>query len=1517
MLAANEPGKVKATLAEMLRQNWERLSPLFISEFLETETPLGSFSAAAGFKDQQLNFAQFSEDPDSISLILDARRSRSEMRADPLIPDFEAIETGTPFQFSLQNTLNENETVDFNLEWDDADGAFTLTSKVNGKKTGYVTFSVDDQIYIHGFFPYNGLKPNDKARNIKLPQLIVSWLAYVAHEGKKSVGSTATNSAALLNIYRRYFSDELFTSMKTQPVLRKDGFDGLYDVARTGGVYLSAESSQLTSFRLLPNSIYEVEKSGKENLRKGDQVRIDESGNIWPAASHNRNSKPLARVYSFGFPLNTRGTPKIEALPELIPVRSETRAQGLFRREKAVQDLILKIQRDFEQIKKDGAFVFDIEKTIADFMSPLPPEAVQFLVKLLQSDRRVVIITGIPEEPAIDYALAPLIEKLKSQPDRFKFLTLYSNGGATKATFSSIGKIISDEAYNNRHAVNGSFLPLMQQVLADMAKKNFGLGVNAGTTVEEWRKWVQGRFPKLRLDASWVEGNSNWTPQVIDAHEFWKRSREGGEPVTLPAIVPAGRTSAGHGIINILHLPQYPHDVRPAVEENILKAIVALDPHHQIRTYSGGISAIDIIGVETNKALALKDSIQTLKLNPNRVYYFGDQFYVKKDAAGLTIAEGNDESVAADPALTGVTTLGVSETDPVNSKLTLHIGRGVEATTQFFAAIFQGARSETRSTRAEDDRSGFGSPGKTEVFLRSEMREDFDRITAAEVKRIFVSNEYDLNGPKLGYDAVRFGLLIPALLRHFPNADIEHQGVHFSGLFDHLNGHDRLKVVEHSTGNYDLAISQSPDETTPRNVSAEHKMDIASLVVNGDLKVSLQKKGEEPHHFKFAGTSFWMQTKQFLEELGLFNEQDDYYDSGVGGHQIDWLRLAQVLDSEEVLYFENDRSESQTKLVVGRDRQDLRKRLTVEKILTGERDFIFVNLDAVTNEISGFKRVFWEKFLSTVARDNPGKHILFSGGASKKSFESARKMVDLISPALQIDQSAFVLPAQISLAQVLDFMAISRAVITPDTGFMHLADMVKRPLLALGSYERMTSHWKGQQADTLTIYQADNSALENPQAVAALFQKLLSQTQNRGRKVMPLPGFVHFSSWLAKMIDFMNLSAEKNFSDEVVQAWTQYFNELIQNQGLIKERHLQFKEAVIPNQKERDSAEYRRMANQLMMLDAYMGLHLVGTDLEQKKAKIIEFGKDFITYMLSQLVGTTSVEAADFLKSLKPVKLSKPEESNIVKELIPARSELRATEIKFEKVPVSPIQFDAAQTNLNRAELRHLGSRVITTILTAGITFFSGTRAAAIAEIKKFAGLFQDNENVLNALNLKSQDKNIWMDVYDELPVDQISVFAEVLEANPNRVLRIVVLNASAQAQTRRLFRESLSQFGKRFEIISKSAMTQIISSSAESVLVTAPENLSLKLSQSFSQAPVNAAFVSYEFVQGGVASVRIMASGAMGDVNSLLAKQALEPEVVPSGKLSFRKFSMNYLKALAEKLTQFFMARKAVASAA
>ena len=416
--------------------------------------------------------------------------------------------------------------------------------------------------------------------------------------------------------------------------------------------------------------------------------------------------------------------------------RREARTAGLFAENAKVREFIRYIQDHWDEIIREGAFAFDYDKTLADAMSELPFEMAMLLAGLLKKGVKIAIISGTGEEALVKLAFDPIRKAMGEDKTALRHLTFYASGGATLSTVNKKGVLVPEASYSIQLAIPEISVTAAQEAVTGMAKKRFGLGSKTRDVAEGWRQSIRKKFPAMRFDDSWTKGNGKWRTAVMDSQEFWGRVFDGKAIIPMPAVITT-RVRGKLVMVNIMHLPESPVDVRRAVEERIFKKLDQAGVTG-LRTYSEGISAIDVMRVETNKGTALLDFIQRNHRNPQWTLFFGDRFYFWAELDPFTgktrIRVGNDEAVAHQRGLEKVNTLAVNEETLMGSGATLHIGRGELATRQFLQAIQKPVAENRKEIRSapqvvqvngvkEDDAAGTKA-AQEDRFVNEEIPAD-------------------------------------------------------------------------------------------------------------------------------------------------------------------------------------------------------------------------------------------------------------------------------------------------------------------------------------------------------------------------------------------------------------------------------------------------------------------------------------------------------------------------------------------------------------------------------------------------------------------------------------------------------------------------------------------------------------------------------------------------------------------------------------------------------------------------
>lgn len=328
---------------------------------------------------------------------------------------------------------------------------------------------------------------------------------------------------------------------------------------------------------------------------------------------------------------------------------------GLFRNKKNVTETIDYIRQHWTQIIKDGAFAFDVDMTILPKGSRGLHEyytLAYYIMRLLRKGVRVAIISGNSQQEQMDRIYAAIKNEMQDDLSALTRLTFYVNGGATKFGFDEKGEPVPDAAYNNANSFN--YLPIktaIDKVLPRLARRHFGLsGDNFQRYLRVLEDYIRKEYGILQYSNPW--DGSNWTPEWVTSDEARKRAVS-GQNIIAPWIEYRGEILGPEGqVARVASLAIKPTpkfnlydktvvDVRDIIQSEIEKELrtLGVDPG-QFNLRGGGTSTTDITNRDTEKPSALWDYIHSNHLNPNFVFYHGDEFFVRK---GKT---GNDEVIA-------------------------------------------------------------------------------------------------------------------------------------------------------------------------------------------------------------------------------------------------------------------------------------------------------------------------------------------------------------------------------------------------------------------------------------------------------------------------------------------------------------------------------------------------------------------------------------------------------------------------------------------------------------------------------------------------------------------------------------------------------------------------------------------------------------------------------------------------------------------------------------------------------
>jgi 2-phospho-L-lactate transferase/gluconeogenesis factor (CofD/UPF0052 family) len=379
---------------------------------------------------------------------------------------------------------------------------------------------------------------------------------------------------------------------------------------------------------------------------------------------------------------------KQEQGPGLAEMRPG-RELGLFRSVPEVRSLISEIVQNQPEIKRKGAFIFDVDMTILPKNAKLLteyPELAYLFMRLLREGFRVAIISGSSEYEQMKRILDAINVQMRDGPKALQNLTFYVNGGATKIKLSNAGRKKYDVVYNSKHSMDCKTLKAaVTAALREMAEDWF-VGRGDPRKRDRFIQANMDKFQPLRLQAPWGKDRT-WEPEWRTPEDVVGMEEERSK-ITFPwgelRGVFAGSQKVGSISIRAMQTFEWGDrtiDIRSDFQDLIRKHLGKSAGEFNIR--SGGTSTTDITRSGADKTAAAKDFIKHVaKCDSEWFFYFGDEFYERDKQLG------NDEVLARDEGLKCLRTLAVNYDDMkgANEK-TKWIGRSPQATLEFLEEI--------------------------------------------------------------------------------------------------------------------------------------------------------------------------------------------------------------------------------------------------------------------------------------------------------------------------------------------------------------------------------------------------------------------------------------------------------------------------------------------------------------------------------------------------------------------------------------------------------------------------------------------------------------------------------------------------------------------------------------------------------------------------------------------------------------------------------------------------------------
>lgn len=395
---------------------------------------------------------------------------------------------------------------------------------------------------------------------------------------------------------------------------------------------------------------------------------------------------------------------------------------GLFKEDSTVADVISKIKENWEEIRHQGGFVFDVDKTI------LPKGAqsvtnykrlVYVFMRLLREGVKVAIISGNSKEEQMSRIVDAIKVQMKNDQRAMGNLTFYLNGGATKISFTNTGIDVAHTKYNIKHSMDKDVI----EDTINKALEEFGLTNIPYLTPSEVKDKKTVRVEKRgEFKIADTEGIEKTMYGSLAIKPVSKLNNFAGDPRN--AIIVSIYSYLGKTDIEEVIKKE---EERGSNNEQIIRAIhqyiQSLDDekkkgHFYIRP--GGGTTIDITNSNAQKDVALEDFVTTIsesltvdsEKNKENFYYFGDEFFENgnDDPIKEYLEEGNIFAVN-------------DELKPVTQKA-IHIGRSPQATLEFLEEILIKPAEVTSGTKLREKIDQSSSAIERDALTSEAQRKD-------------------------------------------------------------------------------------------------------------------------------------------------------------------------------------------------------------------------------------------------------------------------------------------------------------------------------------------------------------------------------------------------------------------------------------------------------------------------------------------------------------------------------------------------------------------------------------------------------------------------------------------------------------------------------------------------------------------------------------------------------------------------------------------------------------------------
>ena len=304
--------------------------------------------------------------------------------------------------------------------------------------------------------------------------------------------------------------------------------------------------------------------------------------------------------------------------------RSESRAATL-----AVQ-----LGRKWDEIRSDGLFVFDMQKTLVERKGIVTDGMRDLLIWVLSEGVPMVVISANSREEVWQQLMEPLLKGLRTQKKlpAAENILVYANSGTSKYWVDRKGERHLDVDFSKQFLIGHRIETAVREGLKALAKKGFFISTKEFSAFREiYEKDRIKDGLATRFLFPWTEKNlsrNSYKPSIVVRLKDKK-------VVQAPYIVRRGileekPSSRGTALAIRQFLPGQREKVWHALEGLLPLRLGALASHFVLR--GGGLSTVDFSNEKANKAFAFRDAVHYFQekgrvVDLRDVVYHGDEVW--------------------------------------------------------------------------------------------------------------------------------------------------------------------------------------------------------------------------------------------------------------------------------------------------------------------------------------------------------------------------------------------------------------------------------------------------------------------------------------------------------------------------------------------------------------------------------------------------------------------------------------------------------------------------------------------------------------------------------------------------------------------------------------------------------------------------------------------------------------------------------------------------------------------------